>query len=135
MAALRDYLYGSGDDALDQSQVDTLDLLASKSAWRMSELAEALRVDPSTATRFVARLVGEGFAERHPSEDDGRVVEVSITPAGLARHERARSHVHELMKHILDSFDPDEARELAELMERLVGSIDGFVHRICSERS
>jgi DNA-binding MarR family transcriptional regulator len=57
MGVLRDHLFGAGPDALEPGQVDTLELLVGRDAWRMSELAEALRVDPSTATRAVQRLV------------------------------------------------------------------------------
>ena len=48
--SIRDYLLGAGDDALEQGQMDSLDLLARHPSWRMSDLAEALRIDPSTAT-------------------------------------------------------------------------------------
>lgn len=130
MSALRDYLYGPRADALDQGQMDTLDLLSAQPTWRMSSLAEALRVDPSTATRAVQRLVADGLAERHPSPDDRRVVEVAITPEGQLRHRDAGQRVHQLMKHILDSFEPSEAQALADLMERLVGAVDEFVGQI-----
>ena len=49
--ALRYQFFGSSHDALEQGQMDTLDLLLIRDGWRMSELAEALRVDPSTATQ------------------------------------------------------------------------------------
>ena len=42
-SGLRDYLYGSDDESIEQGQMDTLDLLALQPAWRMSELAEARR--------------------------------------------------------------------------------------------
>src|SRR5204862_6141795 len=61
MGVLRDHLFGAGADALEPGQVDTLELLVNKDAWRMSELADALRVDPSTATRAVQRLVKAGL--------------------------------------------------------------------------
>ncbi|HEY0520386.1 MAG TPA: MarR family transcriptional regulator, partial [Ilumatobacteraceae bacterium] len=86
MGALRDYLLGTGDEALEQGQMDSLDLLARQPLWRMSDLAEALRVDPSTATRAVQRLVGSGLATRSSNGDDGRVVMVEITDAGRSRH-------------------------------------------------
>ena len=57
MGTLREYLLGTGDEALEQGQMDSLDLLARQPSWRMSDLAEALRIDPSTATRAVQRLV------------------------------------------------------------------------------
>src|SRR3954451_25371811 len=55
--ALRPLLFGTGPDALELGQVGTLDLLALHGPVRMRDLAEALRVDASTATRAVARLV------------------------------------------------------------------------------
>ena len=51
MVAVRDYFYVAEEDSIEPGQMDTLDLLVQQPAWRMSELAEALRVDPSTATR------------------------------------------------------------------------------------
>ena len=62
MQAFRPMVYGEGDEALDLGQVDVLDLLVFHGSARMGELAEALRVDASTATRAVNRLVDAGLA-------------------------------------------------------------------------
>ena len=88
---LRDFLYTIESDQIDAAQIelgqmDTLDLLATRPSWRMSELAEALRVEPSTATRAVQRLERAGLARRRPSAADGRVVKVEITEAGSDVH-------------------------------------------------
>ena len=40
-SGIRDYLYGSDDGSIEQGQMDTMDVLASRESWRMSELAEA----------------------------------------------------------------------------------------------
>src|SRR4029077_7858118 len=45
---VRACLHGPGAARLDRGQMDPLALLAPQPLWRMSELAEALRVDPST---------------------------------------------------------------------------------------
>lgn len=134
MSGLREFLLGSGDDALEQGQMDTLDMLASQSAWRMSELAEALRVDPSTATRAVQRLVNSGLAVRRPSDDDGRVVMVAITDAGRTRHADVAARRGRLMKHLLESFAPEERPVLADLLERFVGSVDDFLVQMTALR-
>ncbi len=110
MSALRDQLFGSDADALEQGQMDTLDLLAQRPSWRMSELADALRVDPSTATRAVQRLVRAGLASRGTSDDDGRVVVVATTPAGAARHAEVAARRARLMAHLLGRYTPDELR-------------------------
>ena len=126
---LRDFLLGIGDDAIEQGQMDTLDALAAQPSWRMSELAEALRVDPSTATRAVQRLVNSGLAARRPSDDDGRVVLVAITDAGRARHADVAFRRGRLMKHLLESFTPAERPLVADLLERFVASVDVFCER------
>ena len=127
MSALRELLLGRGEDALEQGQFDTLDLLSRRPAWRMSEVAEALRVDPSTATRAVQRLVNAGLATRMSNDDDGRVVMVAITAVGRVRHDEVAERRGELMKHLLEAFTPEERPVLAEFLERFIASVDGFI--------
>lgn len=126
MSILREHMFGAGRDALEPGQVDTLDLLARQPEWRMSELAEALRVDPSTATRAVQRLERAGLAEREPSPEDGRVVMVSATGLGLRRHDAVDTRRRGAMATILGEFTLEERRDLAQLMTRLVDSLDRF---------
>jgi DNA-binding MarR family transcriptional regulator len=130
MSAVRDHLFGTGDDALEQGQMDTLDLLAQRPLWRMSELAEALRIDPSTATRAVQRLVGTGLAHRETCNHDGRVVMISITDAGRERHADVSHRRANLMGHMLAAFSPDERPVLAEMLERFVAAVDDFVDTV-----
>ena len=52
----------------------------------MSDLAAALRVDPSTVTRTLQRMEAAGLAARVPDTDDGRVVTVRLTDEGRRRH-------------------------------------------------
>lgn len=124
-AGLRDYLYGD-DHPLEQGQMDALDLLVRRDRT-MKGLAERMRIDPSTATRAVQRLVADGLAERVASPDDGRVVMVRVTDEGRARHadvDRRRSHA---MAEILGAFTRDERAQLAALLERMVASLDAVV--------
>jgi DNA-binding MarR family transcriptional regulator len=130
MGVLRDHLFGSGADALEPGQVDTLELLVARDAWRMSELAEALRVDPSTATRAVQRLVKAGMASRTTSVDDARVVMVSATPAGRARAKRISELRRETLIAMLRKFSEDEREQFAEYMERFVATLDEFVRQL-----
>jgi DNA-binding MarR family transcriptional regulator len=127
---LREHLFGAGAEALEPGQYDTLDLLTRQAAWRMSDLADALRVDPSTATRAVQRLVKTGLAERHASSEDGRVVMVSATEIGRNRHGSIAVTRRAFMQAMLQPFDGDERRQLADLLERLVRALDDFAARL-----
>jgi len=131
--ALRYQFFGSSHDALEQGQMDTLDLLLVREGWRMSELAEALRVDPSTATRAVQRLVNDGLAERRQSTYDGRVVLVYPSAEGKLRHAAvARRRVRELCR-ILSAFDADERTQLAGLLSRFVDAFDERVGELATD--
>jgi DNA-binding MarR family transcriptional regulator len=96
----------------------------------MGDLADALRVDPSTATRAIQRLEKFGLATRCGSTDDKRVVVVSATESGRKRHADAAARRQELIIHIMSTFDQDEFRELSTYLDRFVGSLDQFVAQL-----
>ena len=127
-SALRSYLFGT-EKALEQGQMDALDLLTRRER-PMKELAARLRVEPSTATRAVQRLEHDGLAERFTSPQDGRVVLVRITDEGRRRHDAVAERRSIAMMHILSEFDPRERAQLADLMDRLIASIDDVVSRL-----
>ena len=93
----------------------------------MGDLAEALRVDPSTATRAVERLVRSGLAERTSCTDDKRVVKVSATDAGRSRFESVSAIRSEALRRILERYEPTEREVLADYMERFVNALDDMV--------
>jgi DNA-binding MarR family transcriptional regulator len=128
-SALRSYLFGT-EKALEQGQMDALDLLTRRDERPMKELAARLRVEPSTATRAVQRLENDGLVQRFASPDDGRVVLVRITDEGRRRHDAVAARRSIAMMHILSEFDPGERAHLAELMDRLIASIDDVVQRL-----
>lgn len=134
MGVLRDHLFGSGEDALEPGQVDTLELLVAQDAWRMSELADALRVDPSTATRAVQRLVKAGMALRTTCVDDARVVMVSATEAGRRRSRSISEARRNTLTSMLASFDRDEREQFADYLDRFVQALDDYVRHLDDEQ-
>jgi DNA-binding MarR family transcriptional regulator len=131
--ALRYQFFGSSHDALEQGQMDTLDLLLVREGWRMCELAEALRVDPSTATRAVQRLVNDGLAERRQSTYDGRVVLVYPSAEGKRRHAAVARRRVKALRRILSAFDAAERAQLAGLLGRFVDALDGLAGDLADE--
>lgn len=127
-SSLRDYVYGD-DDPLEQGQMDALDLLA-RDERTMRGMADRLRIDPSSATRAVQRLVIDGLAERFTSPDDGRVVMVRITRDGRARHADVAARRNYAMGLILAEFDAEERADLAGLLDRFVDALDAVCVRL-----
>ncbi|HET8560229.1 MAG TPA: MarR family transcriptional regulator [Marmoricola sp.] len=64
------------------SQYRALIVLASRGSQRVVDLAEALDVESSTATRMCDRLESKGMITRERSREDRRTVWVELTPAG-----------------------------------------------------
>jgi DNA-binding MarR family transcriptional regulator len=58
--------------------------LAARGPQRPADLASALGVDPSTATRMCDRLVRKQLVQRRRISADRRGVRISLTPAGRA---------------------------------------------------
>lgn len=126
-AALRDHFLGAGPDAIEQGAMDALDVLVTRREWRMSDFADALRVDPSTATRSVQRLEKSGLAERRTCTDDGRAVFVRASRIGHRRHRIVSERRGAAMSRLLGGFDRQERRQLADLLERFVHELDALV--------
>lgn len=123
MQRLRDRIYG-GDDSLDLAQHDALEVVVGLTGARMGDLATALRVDASTATRTVNRLEAAGLVVRQPDPADRRSVVVVTTAAGRRRDERLRQRARQALGELFARFDDPELATLAELMERLVDGLD-----------
>lgn len=124
MIAVRNRVLGGGPEALDLGQADTLVLVCERGSSRMSEVAEAMRVDASTATRAVARLEAAGLVRRAQGIDDRRSVLVLPTEAGLAVFEGIRDRYLSALSQICDGFADAETGALADLLERFVTGLD-----------
>ena len=125
MTALKDRM--QGETGLDLGQVDFLEHLVLVGTARMRELAEALRVDASTATRAVQRLVDRGLAERGVDDRDARCVHVSATAEGRELYDDIARSRRDGMVELLADLTDDERREIADAMEKLVAALDRYV--------
>lgn len=123
------YLYAPFDD-LESGQYDVLWCLAVQlpAGCRMGELAVALRIDSSTATRAVDRLVGRGLARRVQSRDDKRVLVAQATPEGRRLvNEMSRQATSRWRPVLQRALSPAEMVQLSEWVERLVETFDAAV--------
>jgi DNA-binding MarR family transcriptional regulator len=124
---LRRMLHATSAGLLDLGQVDALELLVGAGPVRMGELADLLRVDASSATRAVQRLVDAGLAHRGPDPCDRRGVVIEVTPGGEAILDEIHGRGRETFERLSAGFSPEELHQLGELMTRLVAAIDDVV--------
>jgi DNA-binding MarR family transcriptional regulator len=91
----------------------------------MGELASALRIDSSSATRAVDRLDAGGLAERVRSTRDRRVLVVRATTEGRRLVTRMSTQATRRWRKMLhQALSPSEIELLAENLERVITSVD-----------
>ncbi len=112
-----------GPSALDPVQLDIIDLLVTRDGQRMSELAGAVGVDPSTITRAMHRMEAAGLASRRPVAADGRVVTAHLTAEGRRVHDLVAARRADVIRAAIVDFTPEEQERLADLLERFLGSV------------
>jgi DNA-binding MarR family transcriptional regulator len=86
---------------------------------RVTVLADYLGLDKSSMTGLIGRAERRGLVGRAPHPDDGRAVEVFITPEGAALAERVRGDIERALSPSIDELAPVEQRRLQSLLQRL----------------
>ena len=90
-----------------------------------TELFRSMMLSSAAMTNRIDRLEGRGLVRRSPDPDDRRGVLITLTDEGLALVEEAvRAHV-ENEKKLLEALDPGERDQLADLLRKLLASMEG----------
>lgn len=92
---------------------------------RMHAFAERLLLSRSATTRFVDRLESEGLVTRRAVEDDGRGMEVALTPLGWRRlEEAAPTHIDGVERLFVAPLGAENVGALADAFATLLDRID-----------
>ena len=87
---------------------------------RMAELAKFLGLEKSTMSGLVERAERRGLLARAKSADDGRAVDVFMTPEGRELAERVHAQVRLALAPATDRLDAGDRRALTGLLERML---------------
>jgi DNA-binding MarR family transcriptional regulator len=104
---------GDAADDITIAQYRALVVLASRGPQRISEVAAALDVTPSTAGRMCDRLLRKGLIRRQRVRTDRRAVKVSITEAGRHVVDEATARRRALLAGILAKLSPRQQTAVA----------------------
>ncbi|HUS61385.1 MAG TPA: MarR family transcriptional regulator [Acidimicrobiales bacterium] len=89
----------------------------------LGEVARECSMDPAAAGRQVKALEDDGFVARAPSEDDGRVTVVRLTPKGRDVYRRIVAVRTAHMSEVLSAWSGTDRAALARLVDRLVDDL------------
>ncbi|WP_245657540.1 MarR family winged helix-turn-helix transcriptional regulator [Herbidospora mongoliensis] len=96
-------------------------LIAAGEPIRMARLAELLGIVPRSLTSVVDALESSGFVARSVDPSNRRSTLVSVTPAGLAVHERARVARREAAAEVFSVLSDEQRERLTDLLSLLDG--------------
>ena len=98
--------------------VEAIDQGGSSDGLSVAELAEALDVAHSTASRLVDRAAEAGTVTRESSPIDARKVVVSLTPAGQALANESRSFRMDYLARVTATWTTADQGSFATLLAR-----------------
>ncbi|MER5625674.1 MarR family transcriptional regulator [Streptosporangium sp. NPDC002544] len=105
-----------GEHDLSLTQLRVLGILRDRRA-RITELAAYLGLDKSTMSGLIDRAQRRGLLTRGKNPDDGRVVDVYVTPAGLELTKRVEDEVRRALAPRTSRLDPEQLDQLVKLLE------------------
>lgn len=120
------FLKAHGD--LSVSQYNVLRILRGSHPERLpsSELGSRMVARDPDVTRLVDRLIKRGLVERTRSEQDRRVVQVGITPKGLALLKALDPHVDRLPPALVGPLGQKKLGQLSALLDELLEKFGTF---------
>lgn len=113
---------------LTPTQLSALATVCKSGPLRLTELAAAEGIAPSTLSRLVAALEDSGYLQRSSVPGDARASMVSATPEGRAVIDRIRQDSTTMLARMLAQLTPGQREAIAAALpalEQLAGSGNG----------
>lgn len=115
---------GLNEEQLETGDVDMLEQIALVGERSMSDLADSLVIDPSTATRAVGRLVDKGLVFRRGTDDDARVTLVSLTEVGIQAQAEAARRRTALAVRLIKRFEVEDQHAIERHWPELAAAMN-----------
>lgn len=107
------------ENDLSLTQLRVLAILRDRRV-RMAGLATYLGLEKSTMTGLVDRAEKRGLLARAPSADDGRAIDVFLTPSGMQLVDQAYADVVRALAPMTSALPTADQHKLQALLERML---------------
>jgi DNA-binding MarR family transcriptional regulator len=111
-------------EGLNSTMAVILLRLEEEGPQKVSQLADALWITPGAVTGFSDKLVAEGYAERERSEQDRRVVYLSITDKGRGVAELLRQYRRQFSDKLFGVLPQDDVQHLIRIFRQILNESD-----------
>lgn len=104
---------------LSITEIHTIDAIGTKGNRTMGQIAHDLRITVGTLTSAINRLIKKGYAERARTEQDRRVVLVSLTEKGKYAYKIHADFHKEMVQATLSYYNEQEQELLCNVMQKI----------------
>jgi DNA-binding MarR family transcriptional regulator len=101
-------------------QYTALSILRDRAGLSNAQLARRSYVTPQSMNEVIAKLERDGFVARSPAANHGRVLEMTLTPAGHDVLQRCDDAVTEMESRMLADLDDDTRAQLLKALKDCV---------------
>ncbi len=108
----------------DKSVIALLAQLTACGPLRSADLAERACLDPSTVSRHLGSLEGDGYVDRTPDPDDGRAALLQVTDAGERYLAEVRQQRLAVLSDALSHWSDKDIATLTRLNRRLAEDLE-----------
>lgn len=113
--------------AMEVSALDALSIVPDGETGQgamINDIARAMRVDQSRASRLVSTLVRHGLVERRVSPDDARRARVVRTARGSEMLEEVAQLRNTLISHVIADWEDEDCERFSKLLTRFLDAFD-----------
>lgn len=107
---------------VSHSHISIIDHLAESPGCGIQEIARELDLATPTVSISVRQLEEKGLLARQPDPDDGRAVQLFLTPEGEAFHQRTHLFRRQKFERLLAGLSPQQRTTLLDLLEQALGA-------------
>ena len=101
-----------------------LEQVASTPGLGTQTIAEGLGLATPTVSIGVRHLEEAGLLTRQPDPQDGRAVQIFLTPKGKDLYQRTQNFRCQRFERLLSELTPDERNNLLDLLERAINAAE-----------
>jgi DNA-binding MarR family transcriptional regulator len=90
------------------------------------QLADILRISPSTLTATLKYLEKQGYIEKRTDENDLRRNHIALTPKGLETAHIIRDEMYSIDAAMFDGFSKQEQEVAGDIFARVIKNLNGY---------
>ena len=111
---------------INKTQTQILMLVNTNRERSMSEISLMTGLEKSSFTRSVDQLVKNGFITRNPSENDRRIIQLSLTNKGIKAAKTIKNDFERYLESLISGFSEEEKMEFFGSLE----TVSQYINKI-----